>query len=69
MLDEVSLVDSFRFLWPDKIAYSWWSYMREARNKNEGWRIDYILVSKGSINNIKSSEILKEMLGSDHCPV
>ncbi|PJB14120.1 MAG: exodeoxyribonuclease III [Flavobacteriales bacterium CG_4_9_14_3_um_filter_32_8] len=64
------LVDTFRYLHPDKTdAYSWWSYRGGARAKNVGWRIDYFLVSKSIINQVKTSEILADIHGSDHCPV
>ena len=63
-------VDTFRHLYPDKKeAYSWWSYMGQARQKNVGWRIDYFLVSKALANGIKEASISPEILGSDHCPV
>lgn len=61
--------DSFRYLYPDKIAYSWWSYMFHAREKNAGWRIDYFLVSDALRDRIEDSRILSEVTGSDHCPV
>lgn len=63
-------VDSFRFVNPDAIdAYSWWSYMFHAREKNVGWRIDYIIVSERIKNKIKDVKIYNDVLGSDHCPV
>ena len=63
-------VDSFRHLYPDKTgAYSWWSYMFHAREKNAGWRIDYFLVSKSIADKINDSVIHPEIMGSDHCPV
>ena len=62
--------DSFRYLYPDKEnAYSWWSYMGHAREKNVGWRIDYFIVSKSIENEIKEATIYPEIIGSDHCPV
>lgn len=62
--------DSFRYLYPDKAgAYSWWSYMNNARAKNVGWRIDYFVVSDRLRPRVKESGILPEVLGSDHCPV
>lgn len=62
--------DTFRFLYPDKRdAYSWWSYMGKAREKNVGWRIDYFLVSESLNDRIKEAAILPEIMGSDHCPV
>lgn len=62
--------DSFRYLYPNKEnAYSWWSYMFNAREKNVGWRIDYFIVSKTIEKNIENAIIYPEVLGSDHCPV
>lgn len=62
--------DSFRFKYPDKTdAYSWWSYMGRAREKNIGWRIDYFIVSNDIKDNIKDACIYPEVTGSDHCPV
>ena len=62
--------DSFRCLYPDKTgAYTWWSYMFKARQKNAGWRIDYWLVSNRWADKIDDSLIYNEVLGSDHCPV
>ncbi|MGI6710801.1 MAG: exodeoxyribonuclease III [Bacilli bacterium] len=61
--------DTFRYLYPDKIKYTWWSYMQMSRFKNIGWRIDYFLVSDDLKNNIKDSLIYDQVLGSDHCPV
>lgn len=62
--------DSFRYLHPDeKDAYTWWSYMFKAREKNAGWRIDYFLVSDRIQNKIKQSSIFPEVMGSDHCPI
>lgn len=64
------LLDSFRYLHPDKLdAYSWWSYRGGARENNVGWRIDYFLVSESFIKNVKKAEILMDEHGSDHCPV
>ena len=63
-------VDTFRYLYPTKEnAYSWWSYMGRAREKNTGWRIDYFIVSKNIEKDIKEASIYSEILGSDHCPV
>ncbi|MCR4645428.1 MAG: exodeoxyribonuclease III [Oscillospiraceae bacterium] len=62
--------DTFRYLHPDqKDAYSWWSYMGRAREKNVGWRIDYFLVSNRIAEKIRKAEIFPEVMGSDHCPV
>lgn len=63
-------VDSFRSLYPDKEgAYTWWSYMFKARERNAGWRIDYFLVSKNGKEHIQDVVIHNEVFGSDHCPV
>ena len=61
--------DTYRYLYPDKVEYSWWSYMRQAREKNVGWRIDYFVVSDRIKDKVKDSFILGEIMGSDHCPV
>ena len=66
---ESGFVDTFRHLYPEKVEYSWWSYMFSARQKNIGWRIDYFLVSDSIIDKIKDAQILNEVMGSDHCPV
>ena len=63
-------VDTFRHLYPDVTgAYSWWSYMFNARANNAGWRIDYFLVSERIKDRIKAAEIHSDVFGSDHCPV
>lgn len=62
-------VDSFRHLHPEEVKYSWWSFRAGARVKNIGWRIDYVLVSKGFDAHVKEAFILNEVMGSDHCPV
>jgi Exonuclease III len=54
---------------PDKVKYSWWSYMHDARNKNIGWRIDYFVTSDQLKHRIKHADILNDIKGSDHCPV
>ena len=61
--------DTFRALYPDKVEYSWWSYMMKAREKNIGWRIDYFVVSDRLFPRVKDSRILTDVMGSDHCPV
>ena len=63
-------IDTFRHLYPKKEeAYTWWSYMGKAREKNIGWRIDYFIISKNIANEIKEAKIHPEILGSDHCPI
>ncbi len=61
--------DTFRWLYPETVAYSWWSYLFHAREKNAGWRIDYFLVSDSLRSRVADSKILTEVKGSDHCPV
>jgi len=64
------LIDTFRFLNPKKIQYSWWSYRAiGARSRNIGWRIDYFFVSAKIIKRVKKAFILDNIMGSDHCPV
>ncbi len=62
-------IDSFRYLYPDRVKYSWWSYRFSAREKDIGWRIDYFLVSENYKEKIVDSEIFTNVFGSDHCPV
>lgn len=67
---ESGFVDSFRHFYPDKTGeYSWWSYMRNARATNAGWRIDYFVVSERMKERMQSASIHQEIFGSDHCPV
>lgn len=61
--------DSYRTLYPDKVEYSWWSYRAKAREKNTGWRIDYFVVSERFMPRVKDSQILTNIMGSDHCPI
>ena len=62
--------DTFRYLYPDKTdCYTWWSYMRKAREKNVGWRIDYFIVSDSLKDKIKEANIYQDIMGSDHCPI
>ena len=66
---KAGFIDSFRFLYPDKVAYTYWSYRFKARERNTGWRIDYFLVSKVLESKIKSVSIYSDIMGSDHCPI
>lgn len=61
--------DTFRFLYPEQVTYSWWSYRFRAREKNTGWRIDYFVVSSRLNNQIADAKIHTDIMGSDHCPV
>ena len=67
---EKGFTDTFRYLYPDLTgAYSWWSYMFQARKNNAGWRIDYFVVSNCLREKITDASIHSDILGSDHCPV
>ncbi len=67
---DAGFIDTFRFFHPQETgAYSWWSYMFHAREKNAGWRIDYFLVSNTLRERITGAAIHPEIFGSDHCPV
>lgn len=66
---DVGFIDTFRMFHKGNGHYSWWSHFANARERNVGWRIDYILVSESLKNKVKKSEILPEVFGSDHCPV
>jgi exodeoxyribonuclease III len=61
--------DTFRMFIKDGGHYSWWDYKTAARERNIGWRIDYFFVSNSIKDKIKSAFILKDVMGSDHCPV
>ena len=61
--------DTFRFLHPEEVTYSWWSYRFKAREKNAGWRIDYFLISDRLRTQLTGATMHTEILGSDHCPV
>lgn len=63
-------IDTFRYFYPyDEDKYSWWSYMRQVRERNIGWRIDYFIVSNRLQERLVDAEIHSEIMGSDHCPV
>jgi len=68
MLD-AGFVDSWRRHHPDEVKYSWWSYRGGAREKNVGWRLDYMVVSARAMDRVASTHIHNEVEGSDHCPV
>jgi len=70
VLLDSGFIDTYRYFYPDKEgAYSWWSYLRQARSNNAGWRIDYFIVSKALEDKLLSADILSDVMGSDHCPV
>lgn len=68
-LKAAGFTDTFRFLHPDEVKYSWWSYMFKAREKNAGWRIDYFMVSNRIADKVQVAAIHNDIFGSDHCPV
>ncbi len=67
---ENGFTDSYRYTHPDDAeAFTWWSYRFSARERNIGWRIDYFVVSDDLKDKLKSAQIYREILGSDHCPI
>ncbi len=67
---DLGFIDTFRYFKPnEEHRYSWWSYYDYARDRNSGWRIDYICISRGLEKNLVSADILDKVEGSDHCPV
>ena len=62
-------IDTFRYLYPETIKYTWWSYRSNSRVNNVGWRIDYFIVSDILKDKINEAIIYDEIHGSDHCPV
>ena len=62
-------VDTFRYKYPDKVEYSWWSARTRARERNVGWRIDYNTIHKDDLHLVKDASIQTQVMGSDHCPV
>ncbi len=71
-LDEVvkeGYADVYRFLYKDKISYTWWDMKTRARDRDIGWRIDYFFTDNEFLKNVKDMVIHKDILGSDHCPI
>jgi exodeoxyribonuclease-3 len=66
---EHDFVDAFRKLYPEKIEYTWWTFLTKARERNVGWRLDYFLVSQGLMPGVRDVVNHTAVLGSDHCPV
>ncbi|MCL2350407.1 MAG: exodeoxyribonuclease III, partial [Defluviitaleaceae bacterium] len=67
---DAGFVDTFRHLYPDlEGAYTWWSMISRARERNAGWRIDYFVVSSRIADKIEEAKIYADIHGSDHCPV
>jgi len=68
-LMKAGFIDTYRYLNPESVKYSWWSFRANARAKNVGWRIDYFLTSSSLQKKLKSADIDNNVHGSDHCPV
>jgi exodeoxyribonuclease-3 len=66
---EHGFVDAYRSLYPEKVEYTWWTYISNARARNVGWRLDYYLVSKPLMDVVEAVIVHDEVMGSDHCPV
>ena len=70
LLLESGMIDTWREFNPEeKNVFTWWSYLGHARETNAGWRLDYFIISKDYFNKVKSSNILGDVYGSDHCPI
>jgi exodeoxyribonuclease-3 len=66
---EHGFADAFRERYPQRVQYTWWTYISNARQRNVGWRLDYFLVSQGLMERVKDVEVHQDVAGSDHCPV
>ncbi len=66
---EHGLVDAYRQLYPERVQYTWWTYLYNARKRNIGWRLDYFLLSKSLMERVQDVIIHDDAEGSDHCPV
>lgn len=66
---EHGFVDIYRYLYPERVQYTWWTYRVNARARNIGWRLDYYLISESLIDMVQDVIINTDVLGSDHCPV
>lgn len=66
---DAGFTDTFRYLYPEEVKYSWWSYRFQARQKNAGWRIDYFVISDRLRPHLSDALIHTDIQGSDHCPV
>jgi exodeoxyribonuclease-3 len=62
-------IDTFRYFNKEAHNYSWWDFKTRARERNVGWRIDYFFTNKDFIPHVKKAFILKDVMGSDHCPI
>jgi len=66
---DAGFVDTFRMFKQGNGYYTWWSHFANSRERNVGWRIDYILVSESLKDKVKTADIHPDIMGSDHCPV
>ena len=66
---EHGFVDAYRYLYPERVQYTWWTYRLSARKRNIGWRLDYFLVSEPLIPQVEDVIVHEDIMGSDHCPV
>ncbi len=66
---EHGFVDIFRERYPERVAYTWWTYRTKARAKNIGWRLDYFLISEKLVSKVEDVIVHSDIMGSDHCPV
>ena len=66
---DAGFTDTFRYMYPDTVTYSWWSYRMKARERNAGWRIDYFIISNRLAEKLEEAVIHTDIYGSDHCPV
>jgi exodeoxyribonuclease-3 len=66
---DAGFIDTFRHFTKEGGHYTWWNYYSFARERNVGWRIDYFFVNKEFLSKVKSSKILDQVFGSDHCPI
>lgn len=66
---ESRFVDAFRVMYPERVQYTWWTYISNARARNVGWRLDFFMVSESLMAQVKDVIIHDDVYGSDHCPV
>lgn len=66
---DAGFVDVFRHLYPEKVQYTWWTQISNARARGIGWRLDYFLVSENLLPRVKDVIVHDDVMGSDHCPV
>jgi exodeoxyribonuclease-3 len=66
---QAGFIDTFRTLHDEGDRYTWWSHANRARERNIGWRIDYVCISQSLLPRLRKAWILDSILGSDHCPI